>query len=454
MIIELHNFGPIERFTFDTEKQMYFIFGENNVGKSYAISAVYLILKNWKKAMESISSLEVTDWSYYNLKIKLNTYDAEIDVKDFFADVSINFIKSYFIKNLENSFSNTFSSVNQLFNKYSRKTFSFQIKDKEFTLSFTQIGSEFNSISLNELTYNKSILIYQDSDIINRYYYKSKNSHNLTEYDFFTLNERNTVLRLFQEIYNDIFIKSTHNDFYFLPASRSGLYNGLSAFNAIIVQLTQLRSQIPNNKFEIPTLSEPNSDYFLNISSINGKGYSTPFSKFAKKIEDKIIKGKISFDKSDRKLYYEPEKLDLSLELSQASSMISEIAPIIAHLKFILNNAEGTENYLFIEEPEAHLHPKIQVELMKLFAELAGNGLHIVMTSHSNYLFNKLSNMVLAKEIDPKTISVCLMKMGENGSFVDENAMHIDEDGIDDDNFADTAEELYSERLKLYEQNL
>ena len=52
MIIQLKNFGPIEHFEFDTEKQMHFIFGENNIGKSYAISAVYLILKNWKNIFD------------------------------------------------------------------------------------------------------------------------------------------------------------------------------------------------------------------------------------------------------------------------------------------------------------------------------------------------------------------------------------------------------------------
>jgi predicted ATPase len=48
MKIQLKNFGPIEFFEFDTKTQMHFIFGENNIGKSYAISAVYLILKNLK----------------------------------------------------------------------------------------------------------------------------------------------------------------------------------------------------------------------------------------------------------------------------------------------------------------------------------------------------------------------------------------------------------------------
>lgn len=46
MKIQLKNFGPIDFFEFNTKTQMHFIFGENNIGKSYAISAVYLILKN------------------------------------------------------------------------------------------------------------------------------------------------------------------------------------------------------------------------------------------------------------------------------------------------------------------------------------------------------------------------------------------------------------------------
>ena len=60
--------------------------------------------------------------------------------------------------------------------------------------------------------------------------------------------------------------------------------------------------------------------------------------------------------------------------------------------------------------------------------------------------------MILAKEIDPEKISVGLMKMGQKGSYIDKNSMKMDTEGIEDDNFSDVAEELYMERLKLYEQ--
>lgn len=444
MIIELHNFGPIERFTFDTEKRMHFIFGENNVGKSYAITAVYLILKNWEKFTRK--NVNIYSDILLNIKKKMETLEPSIDITMEFRNNMWFFINDEFIPLINQSFFNTFSSIQDLSNKHSRKEFQIIIRENKSSIILNQKG---NSISF-DFNFEKEFILKQDEEVKSSYIFEQSFIHLSSDEHwmsaFFSLN-------LYSYLWK---IKYKFSDIFFLPASRSGIYNGLSAWSAILVQLTQLRNQDKNTKFEIPALTEPISDYFLNLTNIEKKAYSTSFSKFAKRLEDEIIKGKINFDKGNRKLFYEPSNLDISLELSQASSMISEIAPIIAHLKFIFANEDDTENgrnYIFIEEPEAHLHPKVQVALIQLFAEMAKEGLHVVMTSHSNYMFNKLSNMVLAKEIAPETISVGLMKLGKKGSYIDENAMHIDEDGIDDDNFSETAEALYNERLKLYEQN-
>jgi len=248
---------------------------------------------------------------------------------------------------------------------------------------------------------------------------------------------------------------------YFLPASRSGLYNALSAFSAIIAELSQSRSFL-RSRIELPSIAEPLSDYFLNLSSIRNNPKLDHFSEFAQDIENNILDGKVVFNTKTKKLFYRPNNLDdIELDLSFTSSMISEIAPIVAHLKYILReysrggvavSKNNQQNLLFIEEPEAHLHPRVQVKLIKTFAALSKVGLRVVMTSHSNYIFNEISNLILAKEISPDKIRVMLMQMGDKGSFVNEDAMKVDEAGVDDDNFADIAEELYIERVKLIDK--
>ena len=456
MIIQLKNFGPIEHFEFDTEKQMHFIFGENNIGKSYAISAVYLILKNWKNSVD-YNNLDKGQETVLieQIKKKINSSKIEIDITEEISDFFSLFIDNSFIEPLEVSFSNSFSSMAKLSNIISKNnfeiildTFFYSIKTKQDrnTISIININSKGKWL-LKPIDKTHYSLTLQMPDA--RIFYFGDITANINNE-----NETNWVID-FNSIVKDMLRRDLKiSEIFFLPASRSGLYNSLNGLSNIIVQVTQLRKRIPNLKFEIPNLSEPISDYFLNISNINTKSYSGEFSYFAKKIEDNVIKGKIYFDRSDKKLYYEPHNLDLSVELTNVSSMISEVAPIVAHLKYIFIKQENNygDNFLFIEEPEAHLHPKIQVELIKLFVEMAKKGLKIVMTSHSNYMFNKLSNMILAKEIDPEKISVGLMKMGKKGSYIDKDSMKMDTEGIEDDNFSDVAEELYMERLKLYEQ--
>ncbi|MBW1650102.1 MAG: AAA family ATPase [Deltaproteobacteria bacterium] len=46
MKITINNLGPINRFEFDLNKDLNLIFGKNNIGKSYAMTAIYLIVKN------------------------------------------------------------------------------------------------------------------------------------------------------------------------------------------------------------------------------------------------------------------------------------------------------------------------------------------------------------------------------------------------------------------------
>jgi predicted ATPase len=452
MKIQLRNFGPIEFFEFDTKTQMHFIFGENNIGKSYAISAVYLILKNFSQFNFGNTMLLISEKEINSIKTfvsEKSDTNSVIDISEQLLPIFQSFFPKIILSNINNSFATSFDSVENLSNLYSNKPLSIHLIDefmelvicvgKKNILELKEVKIKFNTI-INIVSTNRSPKFYQSKKNL-LFYFNKKNS----SIEFF----HDGIGEVFKDRFANL-LKEVGN-VYFLPASRSGLYNALSAFGAIFAELSQSRTFL-RSKIELPNIAEPVSDYFLNLSSIksNGKENSNLFS-IANKIETNILKGEVLFNSKTKKLSYSPNKLDINLDLSFTSSMISEIAPIVAHLKYIVKEKKISPSLLFIEEPEAHLHPKIQVELMKLFVNLSKSGVKVIVTSHSNYLFNKLSNLILAKEIDMDSVEVYHFKMGENGSYVDKNSMKIDVEGIEDANFSEIAEELYAERLGLYE---
>ena len=167
------------------------------------------------------------------------------------------------------------------------------------------------------------------------------------------------------------------------------------------------------------------------------------------------------FDPKKKTILYQREGSFEELEMADVSSMVSEISPITAFIKYIVNNrfsmrlSRGTNKesvkksavILFIEEPEAHLHPTNQVKLMKCFAKLLEHNVKLIMASHSNYVFNELNNLVIGKMLSQEEYEPVLMYMTESGSVTER--LDLDELGADDRNFTDITQELYQERETL-----
>ena len=133
--------------------------------------------------------------------------------------------------------------------------------------------------------------------------------------------------------------------------------------------------------------------------------------------------------------------------------MVSEISPIVAFLKYIIS-AENRKNrkvksILFIEEPEAHLHPNNQIMLMEIFAQLINMDVKLIMSSHSNYVFNKINNLILSGKLDYNIYDPIVLEETLNGSV--SKHVVVDELGADDENFVDVSEDLYNEREEIIE---
>jgi len=479
MKIEIKNFGPIDNLKFDLEKDLHLIYGQNAIGKSYATYCIYCLLKNIKN--KSIAQRyiyhERNDGGKFEKfvkdRIKKLKSNKSVDcTKDFITLIEAE-LKELILEGLQNSLLNTFSSLKNLKNRYSNKNYEIVMHiSKHMTL--TIFSDDNGNLDLKFNDDQKKVQILEKETKSTRFslYINDRKSFGRgTEHEFvyefigYAYMKINQVLRQLDFNIRDI---------YYLPASRSGLYQALNAFTPIIAELTQNRFFMQNKSIELPSLSEPLADYFIDLSTVNKKHINKEYTEVTKLLQNDILQGEVEYDDKTKRILYKPNGIDLELNLSEASSMVSELSPLVLYFKHILNNKYSSTknreysvyerlydltprrrrevNYdiLFIEEPEAHLHPEVQVKLIEIFAKLSSLNLKIFVTSHSNYMFNKLNNLIIKKEINVDNIMVYHLIKTKNGTSLNSD-MVVKPEGINDDNFQDISEQLYYERLKSLE---
>jgi len=114
-------------------------------------------------------------------------------------------------------------------------------------------------------------------------------------------------------------------------------------------------------------------------------------------ISEKLLKGALDWESKPPTFKAEGGR---SLLLSQLSSGAQELLPLILALRPLASTKMGRS--IYIEEPEAHLFPSTQYELVKLLAWLAGVGApsaHWYLTTHSPYILSAFNNLIYAGQL-------------------------------------------------------
>ena len=112
--------------------------------------------------------------------------------------------------------------------------------------------------------------------------------------------------------------------------------------------------------------------------------------------------GSIDIDDDDRVVY---RMLDgQSLPITAAASSIKELAP----LYMLLDKYPSNHLSILFEEPEAHLHPQMQVNIADFVVSAVSHGMHLQITTHSDYFLRRLNDRIFLQKIHALMLIVML----------------------------------------------
>jgi hypothetical protein len=259
-------------------------------------------------------------------------------------------------------------------------------------------------------------------------------------------------------------------DSYYLPAARSGIVQGHKVLASEIVRQSARKSQ---RGFDIPTLPGITTEFLGNLISLDrrmrGQTLDSTMEDAISFIENEVLHGKVDLDESSGlpipEIVYMPVGGQSALgkfTLYQTSSMVSELAPLILFLKYLVR----PDDLLILEEPESHLHPAAQRRMAQGIVRLVNAGVKVVITTHSDMFVGQINNFLALSQASQELIGEHgfepsdFLKHDQVGAYLFKHdqekrgsviqPLGIDSDtGIDEDEFADVTEAIYNESIAL-----
>ena len=208
----------------------------------------------------------------------------------------------------------------------------------------------------------------------------------------------------------------------YFPAARSGIIASHRTLNRNLVASISRsgldrESVVPYNRIV--------NDFLENLLRIGERVTNSDYDAVhvAEALENSLMNGSVTAKDSQ---YGPPEFLysqdELTIPLSRSSSMVTELAPIVLFLKHFLRKGE----LLIIEEPEAHLHPAAQQKFAAALALMVRSGFRVLITTHSHYMVEQISDFVAASNLSPEKRRELLRL----GPVLEEQDIYLNEDEV------------------------
>ncbi len=205
---------------------------------------------------------------------------------------------------------------------------------------------------------------------------------------------------------------------HYLPAARTGIIHAHHVVTNAVIQSAAFAGIRPSP--QLPTLNGILADFLTTLMLIEKlpkrTGSREETIKLAKSLEKNVLRGSINLKGSPvpnmyPSFVFRPDSWDRDLPLMNTASMISELAPLVLYLRYVVQPGDT----LIIEEPEAHLHPEMQAAVIRELAKAVNAGVRIIITTHSEWIVEALQNIVLESKLPEEQRGEASMKPEELG---------------------------------------
>jgi len=247
---------------------------------------------------------------------------------------------------------------------------------------------------------------------------------------------------------------------YYFPAARSGILQTHKALASALLTRSPLNGTEPG---EVPRLSGVVVDFISNLLNVETRRYHPEVSKVARFLESEVGRGRIDIAANEPKFAFPQicyKSMGATYPLQRTSSMVSEIAPIVLFLKYLVNKG----NLLIVEEPEAHLHPDSQRTVARAIVRLIRMGVRVLVTTHSDYFVQQISNFIRLNQspeerarlryteqdcLAATEVGAYLFSFGRRATATTVQELEVTgQDGIPEDEFVRIAEAIYRESVR------
>ncbi len=423
LTLEIENFGPIVRGRIPLSR-LTILIGPNSSGKTYVTELIYVIIKTLRRIRRTryflfdnnvIKRLDplvqlVKNKIIEQINKEVKNIEISISSQEFLEKLE-EFISSEFSKNFIKILERTYRTKPEKLVTANHEQSNIKILHPNIELNIN-INKRTNTLNVNTKIIKFPEIEVQVNLIKEKYgvafqqkinnktlirIYTSIDNITSRAIDFLILSSFIKLLRNFLEGSIGIL-----GDIMFIPAPRK--LSILTEYNRILREIVRecpldfvkIGSIISEVIPEVPLYFEEFFTYYI-LSKVEHR--PSKFYNIVKTLEKLVLCGSISIKESIE--VFEDFRFNIEIEPHIASASVQQLSEIITLLKYSPSIGSRFKT-LIIEEPELHCHPQTQTFIALFLAALANSGLNIIVTTHSDFLIQRIYSLVFLGKLKMK----------------------------------------------------